>query len=88
VEATSSSWRCAVTNAVRALPEREQRLIELRFDLNGEPHSLATVGRQLGITRERVRQLEREALAKLARELAVTFPGAIDPASDELPRAA
>jgi RNA polymerase sigma factor (sigma-70 family) len=70
------------------LPERERRLIELRFGLDGEPHSLENIGRELGITRERVRQLEREALAKLEAELTLTLSGDVDPDSDELARSA
>ena len=56
-------------------PEREQRLIELLFGFDDEPPSLSTVGRKLGITRERARQLEREALAKLERALATAILG-------------
>jgi RNA polymerase primary sigma factor len=71
-EAASSFQRGAVRRAVGRLPERERRLIELRYGLDGEgePHSLEAIGRELGITRERVRQLELEALVKLERELA------------------
>jgi RNA polymerase primary sigma factor len=73
---------------VRTLPERERRLIELRFGFDGEQHSLATVGRKLGITRERARQLEREAPTKLERALAATAVGESKQASAGLPRAA
>ena len=62
--------REAVRRAVRDLPERERRLIELRYGLDGEPQSLEAIGRELGITRERVRQLEIESLAKLEDNLA------------------
>ena len=44
---------------------RERRLIELRFGLDGDPQSLEVIGRELGMSRERVRQLEAEAFAKL-----------------------
>jgi RNA polymerase primary sigma factor len=87
-EATASLRRRAVVDAVRMLPERERRLIELRFGLDGEPHSLENIGRELGITRERVRQLERNALAKLEAELALVLAGDVDPDSDELARSA
>jgi RNA polymerase primary sigma factor len=64
----------AVHQALGHLSEREQQLIRLRFGLDGEnsrPHSLEEIGRILGVSRERVRQLEREALERLAlsREL-------------------
>jgi DNA-directed RNA polymerase sigma subunit (sigma70/sigma32) len=57
------------------LPEPEQRLIELRFGFDGEQHSLAAAGRKLGVTRQCARQIEREALTKLARALATTAAG-------------
>jgi RNA polymerase primary sigma factor len=64
----------ALHQAVGELPEREQRILTLRYGLNGEadPKSLEEIGRILGITRERVRQLEAEALRRLAesREIA------------------
>ena len=47
-------------------PPREAKVISLRFGLkDGQPHSLAAIGRKLGITRERTRQLEAEYLEKL-----------------------
>jgi RNA polymerase primary sigma factor len=59
----------AVRRAVAKLPERERRIIEMRFGFDGETMALEAIGRELGITRERVRQLEREAFARLASEL-------------------
>ena len=48
------------------LAERERRVIELRFGLNGEtPRTLDEVGRAFNVTRERVRQIENHALKKL-----------------------
>jgi RNA polymerase primary sigma factor len=60
----------AVHEAVAGLPEREQRILKLRYGLNGDqdPKSLEEIGRILGITRERVRQLEAEALRVLAEQ--------------------
>jgi RNA polymerase primary sigma factor len=50
-----------------ALPERKRRIIEMRYGLNDEPErSLPEIGREIGLTRERVRQLELEALKELA----------------------
>jgi RNA polymerase primary sigma factor len=59
----------AVRQALAKLPERERRIIELRFGFDGEVMALEAIGRELGITRERVRQLERDALELLASEL-------------------
>jgi len=54
--------------AVEGLPEREQDVVKLRYGLDGdqEPKSLDEIGRRLGITRERVRQIEAQALQRLA----------------------
>jgi RNA polymerase sigma factor (sigma-70 family) len=88
VAARSFARRGAVDKALRTLPEREQRLIELRFGFDGEQHSLATAGRKLGITRERARQLEREALTKLASALSTADVGETERESAGLPSAA
>jgi RNA polymerase primary sigma factor len=70
----------ALHRAVADLPEREQEILKLRYGLNGDqdPKSLEEIGRILGITRERVRQLEGEALRRLAerREIAALRPAA------------
>jgi RNA polymerase sigma factor (sigma-70 family) len=51
---------------VDRLPEREATIVRLRFGLyDGKPHTLDEIGRELGLTRERIRQLEKLALAKL-----------------------
>jgi RNA polymerase primary sigma factor len=64
----------ALHEAIAELSEREQRILTLRYGLSGteDPKSLEEIGRILGITRERVRQLEGEALRRLAerREIA------------------
>ena len=56
--------------AVAKLPEREQQVIKRRYGLDGDqdPKSLETIGREMGLTRERVRQIETQALERLARE--------------------
>jgi RNA polymerase primary sigma factor len=51
-----------------ALPERERRILELRFGLDNDPQSLEAIGRTIGLTRERVRQLEHQALARLRHQ--------------------
>jgi RNA polymerase primary sigma factor len=57
----------ALDRALEALPERDRKVLELRYGLRGEePHTLEHIGRRLGITRERVRQIEVESLARLA----------------------
>ena len=60
----------AVRRAVSELPERERRILELRFGFEDEPHSLDAIAREVGLTRERVRQLESTALDALADTLA------------------
>jgi RNA polymerase primary sigma factor len=69
-EATDSLRRLAVRRAVSRLPERERRILELRFGFDAEPASLEQIGKELGITRERVRQLEAEAFRRLSSTLA------------------
>jgi RNA polymerase primary sigma factor len=59
----------AVRLALAELPELERRILELRYGLDGEPHSLESIGAELGISRERIRRLEGEALATLATRL-------------------
>jgi RNA polymerase primary sigma factor len=57
----------ALDRALESLPERDRRVLELRYGLRGEePHTLEHIGRRLGITRERVRQIEIESLGRLA----------------------
>jgi len=57
----------ALERALDILTPRTRRIIELRYGLGGgEPMLLEAVGREVGLTRERVRQLEQEALAQLA----------------------
>jgi RNA polymerase primary sigma factor len=51
---------------LNALSDREQRIIQLRFGLaDGHPRTLEEVGREFGVTRERIRQIESKTLAKL-----------------------
>ena len=60
-EAADAFQRSAVRRALAKLPERERRILELRFGFDDrEPASLEAIGEELGLTRERVRQLERE----------------------------
>jgi DNA-binding PadR family transcriptional regulator len=53
--------------ALRDVDERDRRVLELRYGLeDGQAHSRAEIGRMLGISRERVRQLESRALDRLS----------------------
>ncbi len=55
-----------VRRQLETLPSRERSLLEMRFGLTGEePLSLAEVGQRMGISRERARQLEAQALKRL-----------------------
>jgi RNA polymerase primary sigma factor len=57
-----------VRRVLNTLPERERRVIELRYGLlGGRPATLEEVGRALGVTRERIRQIENNTLKKLQR---------------------
>jgi RNA polymerase primary sigma factor len=51
---------------LKSLTRREERVLRMRFGLeNGEPHTLAEVGWAIGLTRERIRQIEAEVIRKL-----------------------
>ncbi len=69
-EAEGALRNDAVRRAVAKLPDRERDVISLRFGLSGDgqPASLEAIGKALGITRERVRQIETEALRRLASD--------------------
>jgi len=55
-----------ISEVLQKLPERERRIIQLRFGLNdGRYRTLEEVGREFGITRERIRQIEAKVLRKL-----------------------
>ena len=63
----------ALRRAIAELPDRERDVLKMRFGLDGDPDpkSLEAIGQTLGLTRERVRQIETDALQRLAvnREL-------------------
>jgi RNA polymerase primary sigma factor len=69
-EVTVSLQQDVLQRALAGLPERQREVVKLRYGLNGDPDpkSLEEIGRRLGITRERVRQIEAEALERLAVE--------------------
>jgi RNA polymerase primary sigma factor len=65
--ASVSLRREEIEQLLSALPERERRVIELRFGLDGrQPRTLEEVGRAFGLTRERIRQIEKTTLKTLA----------------------
>jgi RNA polymerase primary sigma factor len=68
-EAAAAVRREEIRRAVGALPETERRVVELRFGFDGDPASLESIGKELGLSRERVRQLEADAFTRLASEL-------------------
>jgi RNA polymerase primary sigma factor len=64
--AEASALRQCLAEALSSLSEREQRILRMRFGIGGSAeHTLAEVGEVFGLTRERIRQIEASALAKL-----------------------
>ena len=64
--ATSESLKNAINSVLDEMPPREAQVLRMRFGI-GMPsdHTLEEVGRQFGVTRERIRQIEAKALRKL-----------------------
>jgi RNA polymerase primary sigma factor len=68
----------ALAIALQSLPERERQVLVLRYGLvDEEPKTLEEIGKRLGLTRERVRQIELESLRRLAnlREMQLVASG-------------
>jgi RNA polymerase primary sigma factor len=64
--ATNNLLRRDLQNILEGLPPREVRILQLRYGLlDGRTYTLEEVGRKLGVTRERVRQIEAQALSRL-----------------------
>ncbi|MFT5222521.1 MAG: RNA polymerase sigma factor (sigma-70 family) [Glaciecola sp.] len=64
--ATSILAQRDVTRALGALTDRERRVLMLRYGLeDGEEHTLEDIGAEFGLTRERIRQIEKKTLTKL-----------------------
>jgi RNA polymerase primary sigma factor len=67
-EVEVSLEKSVLKRALEELPDRERQVIKWRYGLNGDPDpaSLEEIGRRMGLTRERVRQIETGALKRLA----------------------
>lgn len=66
--ATGSLLKEHVKDMLSGLTEREQKILKLRFGLDdGKSHTLEEVGQEFSVTRERIRQIEAKALAKLRK---------------------
>ena len=83
-EAGDAVRRQSVRLALQTLPERERRVLELRFGFDGEQQTLDAIAAEVGVSRERARQLERSALARLSGDLA----GLVGATGDDLAEAA
>jgi RNA polymerase sigma factor (sigma-70 family) len=62
----------ATRNAIAQLPDRLRTVIERRFGIDCEPENLRQIGARLRVSPERVRQLESDALSRLAQDRAVS----------------
>ncbi len=70
-ETISRELAARIEHALEPLTEREQEVVRLRFGFSSDrEYTLAEVGRKLGLSRERVRQIEARAIAKLRRSQA------------------
>ncbi|MCD4685711.1 MAG: sigma-70 family RNA polymerase sigma factor [Anaerolineae bacterium] len=71
---TQNLLREHLEQVLARLPEREAHILQLRYGLlDGETHTLEEVGQQIGVTRERVRQLEAQALNRLRHSSAYSL---------------
>ena len=64
--AAQSSMRSHIDSVLSQLNDRERKVLELRFGItDGKPRTLEEIGKDLSLTRERIRQIERKALGRL-----------------------
>jgi RNA polymerase primary sigma factor len=69
-QAVEESDNEILSEVIRTLSPREQTILQLRFGLNGDDEkTLEEVGQQFGVTRERIRQIQDEALKKLKKRI-------------------
>jgi RNA polymerase primary sigma factor len=69
-QAVEESDNEIMREVLRTLSPREQTILQLRFGLNGaNEKTLEEVGQQFGVTRERIRQIQDEALKKLRKRI-------------------
>ncbi len=67
-EVERSLLNSKITEAMSCLTPREQKILRMRFGLeDGRGHTLEEVGREFGVSRDRIRQIEAKALAKLRK---------------------
>ena len=57
-----------ISELLMNLPEREKEILRMRFGFDGEAKTLEEIGRKIGVSRERVRQIEKRAKEKLKRK--------------------
>jgi RNA polymerase primary sigma factor len=68
-ELMNSSLRKEIERSLSTLNEREADILKFYFGLNGfQPYTLEEIGEELGLTRERVRQIKEKAIKKLKNQ--------------------
>ena len=71
--AAQSSMRSHIDTVLSQLNDRERKVLELRFGItDGKPRTLEEIGKDLSLTRERIRQIERKALGRLRSDTDVS----------------
>jgi RNA polymerase primary sigma factor len=70
-EVTAKSLKDAVFDSMTSLTSREAKIVKLYFGLEGDPVTLEKIGSEMGMTRERARQIRNEAIGKLRRSLRI-----------------